>query len=81
MFLAHNCVQAIARDVLAAGLVKADAVGYDIVLHAHDEIVGETDLDSALTPDILAGLMAEPLDWAPGLPLKAVGMASMIYRK
>lgn len=79
--LTENFVQAIARDVLAAGLLKADKIGYDIVLHAHDEIVAETDVDDLLTPDDLAAVMAEPLPWAPGLPLKAVGLASTIYRK
>jgi DNA polymerase len=39
--LVENIVQAIARDIQAAALLRLAAAGYDIVLHVHDEIVAE----------------------------------------
>jgi DNA polymerase len=79
--LTENLVQAIARDVLAAGLVRATKLGFKIVLHVHDEIVCEVPDGSKLTIDDLCEAMASPISWAPGLPLAAEGAVSHIYKK
>src|SRR5690606_36229944 len=42
--LVENLVQAIARDCLAESLRRLDAAGYNIVMHAHDEVVLEVPL-------------------------------------
>lgn len=80
-FLVHNCVQAISRDVLAVGLVRAKKAGFEIIGHAHDEIITEVDEGSALTHERLGQLMSQPIRWAPGLPLAAAGYTSKFYKK
>ena len=77
--LTENIVQAIARDCLAVTMVKAETAGIPIVLHVHDEVIAETDDAGVL--DRLYKIMAEPIDWAPGLPLKGAGFIAGYYKK
>lgn len=78
--LTENIVQAIARDCLVEGMLRAEDNGYKIVLHVHDEIVtemrqGEGDVQE------LERLMSAPIKWAPDLPLAAEGWRGERYRK
>lgn len=80
--LVENIVQAIARDLLAAGLRRADAAGCDIVVHVHDEVVA--DIENKSTGFVLSELcriLAEPVSWAPGLHLPAEGYITKFYKK
>lgn len=77
--LTENIVQAIARDCLAVTMLKAEAAGIPIVLHVHDEVAAETDDAGVL--DRLYRIMAEPIEWAPGLPLKGAGFIAGYYKK
>jgi len=79
--LTENLVQAIARDVLAVGLMRAKKLGFKIILHVHDEIVCEVPDNSKLTIDDLCEAMASPISWAQDLPLAAEGHVSLIYKK
>lgn len=79
--IAENLTQAVARDVLAQGMLAADQSGYKVVLSVHDELLTETPDDPAYTAERLAALMASPLDWAEGLPLAAAGFEAYRYRK
>lgn len=75
-------MQAIGRDVLAIGMLRADNDGFDIVMHVHDEIVTEAPMDDDYhTVDRLIGHMSAPISWAPGLPLGAAGWEGLWYRK
>lgn len=80
--LCENIVQAIARDVLAFGLVWAASSGSRIVGHVHDEIIvqcpeetGEEEL-SKLT--YLMGLRPQ---WCQDAPISAAGWVGNYYRK
>ena len=79
--LIENATQAAARDVLARGMLAADAAGYEIVLSVHDEIIAETPDTDEYTVDQLAAIMATPPTWADGLPLAAAGFEAARYRK
>lgn len=80
--LTENIVQAVARDVLVSGMLRAESRGMKIVGHCHDEIITEmpgpsTGLDELL----LTECMSEPIGWAPGLPLGAEGWEGERYAK
>lgn len=77
--LVENITQAVARDCLAETLLRLKRKGLTAVFHVHDEIIVEVD-NAGQLQDILA-VMAEPLDWAPGLPLKGDGFTDIYYRK
>lgn len=80
--LVENAVQAIARDVLASGLVHADKAGFEIVGHVHDEIISLVPEDSPLDDEKLAECMAIQPPWTKGqLPLAAAGYCGQYYRK
>lgn len=77
--LVENIVQAVARDCLCEILRRIDAKGWDVVFHVHDEVIVDAPMD-VRTEDLCA-LMAEPIEWAPGLPLKGAGFEAMYYMK
>ncbi|WKK61209.1 DNA polymerase [Corynebacterium sp. P3-F1] len=77
--LVENVTQAIARDLLADALVRAEAAGVHTVFHVHDEIVAEA-RDEA-EADALVELMEEAPAWAAGLPLAAEAETLDFYRK
>jgi len=80
--LTENLVQAIARDVLAEGMLRADAAGAEIVGHTHDEIItlaAQTNADKKL--EELIRHMTKPMPWAADIPLAASGWHGEVYRK
>ena len=77
--LVHNCTQAVARDVLAHGLLQAHAAGIEIVGHVHDEIIALAPEGASAAPLIAA--MTERPSWAQDLPLRAAGYVAKRYRK
>jgi DNA polymerase len=76
----ENVVQAVARDVLAAALLRLEAAGYTIVLHVHDEIVAEVAEDFG-SPEDFARIMVESPPWAEGSPLVAKPSRHKRYTK
>jgi DNA polymerase len=72
----ENVIQATARDLLAAALLRFDARGYPIVFHCHDEVVIEAPENA--DADLL-GLLIEPPAWAAGLPLNGTVHSGRLY--
>lgn len=81
--LTENIVQAIARDCLAAALERVAAQAeFKIIAHVHDEIICEVpEAEAQESLQRLEDLMAEPIEWAPGLLLTADGFVSNYYKK
>lgn len=77
--LTENIVQAIARDCLAEVITKTEHARFPIVFHVHDEIICEVDRDADLQS--IQAIFAEPVRWAPGLPLKGAGYTTKYYKK
>jgi len=72
--LTENIVQAIARDVLAEAIYAAEAAGYPVALHVHDEVVCQVPEEEgeACLAFLIATLSAPP-SWGPGMVLGAEG--------
>ncbi|AQY50486.1 phage-related DNA polymerase family protein [Listeria weihenstephanensis FSL R9-0317] len=78
--LVENIVQAIARDCLAIALQRIEDAGVKTVMHVHDEAITEVPLEES-SVDKLNALLAEPIPWAPDLPLQGDGFSSVFYMK
>lgn len=90
--LAENLTQAVARDVLAAALVRLQGAGFRVVGHVHDEVIIEGPgswVDADGMPSLEGGrafaevrrLMTEPNPWSATLPLRAAGAVMPRYGK
>ena len=77
--LVENIVQAFARDCLAVSMDRLAAAGFQICFHVHDEVVAEAPVDTRWQD--MAAIMGQPIDWAPGLLLRADGYETPFYMK
>lgn len=79
--LCNNVVQGTARDVMAEAMLRAERMGYDVVLTVHDELLCEIGQTSEPQADRFADLMSVLPDWADGLPLAAAAWEDTRYVK
>ena len=79
--LVENIVQATARDCLAISMQRVAALGYDIVMHVHDEMIVDVPIEDTGAMARINACMAEPIPWAPGLPLRGDGYETPFYMK
>lgn len=80
--LSENIIQAIARDLLADGMRRLDAAGFDIVMHVHDEVVA--DIENKSTDYVLSEMcriLGEEATWSKGLHTPAMGFITEYYKK
>ena len=78
--LVENVVQAIARDCLALSIERLRKAGYQVIFHIHDEVVIESEADTASLDDVVR-IMSEPIPWAMDLPLGADGWIGNFFKK
>lgn len=81
--LTENIIQAISRDLLANAIFEVFKLGFNIVLHVHDEIAAEIPLDGKEdeTLEVMSNAMCKAPDWAEGIPLRAAGYITPFYKK
>lgn len=77
--LTENLVQATARDVHGAGIIRLELAGYSVIWHVHDEVICEID-DEKDMEDIIE-IISEAPSWLPHLPVAAEGDAMERYQK
>lgn len=78
----ENVTQALCRDILKVGMQRVHADGFNIVGHAHDEIIAISRKgDNYYNWQRMRELMTQPIEWAPGFPLGANGWKGEYYRK
>jgi DNA polymerase len=67
--LTENVVQALARGLMVAAMMRLEAAGFEIVLTVHDEIVCEVDETADLAK--FRAVMEQPTAWseAMGVPI------------
>lgn len=75
----ENVTQATCRDLLAEAMLRLDKAGYKIVMHVHDEVVIEADMNAEV--ETVCQIMGETPSWAEGLKLTAAGYECEFYQK
>jgi DNA polymerase bacteriophage-type len=79
--LVENADQAIARDLMAAAIVRCEDSGiYTPILSVHDEMIAEAKLGTGSVHEF-EHLMSTCPDWATDCPVAAEGWAGVRYRK
>jgi DNA polymerase len=77
--LTENAVQAIARDILAHGMLLMEAGKMLIRMHVHDEAV--TSVKKSVPVQRVTDCLTAVPAWAPGIPLGAKGFETIFYKK
>ena len=78
--LVENIVQAIARDCLAAAMLRLKEAGYKIIMHIHDEVVMEVP-DGKGSLEEVTEIMSKNEPWETGLIKTADGFEGQYYMK
>ncbi|UOF83061.1 DNA polymerase [Caudoviricetes sp.] len=79
--LAENVTQAVACDIEAEAMLRLEDAAYSVVMHTHDEVVTEVNLEFGFNLEEMISIMIHPPVWAKDLPLAAEGWISKRYQK
>lgn len=78
--IVENITQAVARDIMASAMFRAEKSGYKVAFSVHDEIVSEVPDGFGSISDFERILCTLPL-WAETCPITAKGFITKRYRK
>jgi DNA polymerase len=78
--LTENIVQAIARDIMAVGMLRAEKARYPIVMTVHDEVVAEVPRGFGSINEFV-DLLCQKEQWYKDCPVSAEGWRGRRYRK
>lgn len=67
--MAENVTQAVARDIMAEGMLALDENGFDVVGTVHDEFI----IEGAKDLDYVQSIVCTPPSWCPDMPIAAEG--------
>jgi DNA polymerase I-like protein with 3'-5' exonuclease and polymerase domains len=79
VMLAHNCTQAVARDVFVECLLRLEEHGLTSIFTVHDEFVLE--VPKSVTPEEVAEIIKVNPEWMPDVPLDCEAEVSDFYKK
>lgn len=77
--LCENLVQAVARDVMGAAVLRLEKAGCPVVMHIHDEAVCE--VDNSIPAGEIERLMSVCPEWLEGCPIGAEATDAARYKK
>lgn len=78
--IVENITQAVARDILAAAMLRCEVAGYKVAFSVHDEIVSEVSESFGSLSQFEAMVSQLPV-WAEGCPITASGWRGKRYKK
>jgi len=79
--LVEHATQAIARDIMANGLINiSDSGKYTNLLTVHDECITQAPIGSGSVEEVIK-LMTDLPEWAEGCPIEAEGWKGLRYHK
>ena len=79
--IAENLTQAVARDCLAEAMLRVAGMGYQIVMHVHDEMIVDVPKEDTEAYQRISTAMGQSPAWAPELPLRGDGYECAFYMK
>ena len=79
--LTENLVQAVARDIFVAGMLRLIDNGYRVLFHVHDEYILEIDEDAVDKVTHIEELVTTPAPWAQTCPVGVETATSKVYLK